>query len=267
LVTILENKTFSADIVGDKTSILDVRAITDKDEKVNIEVQLKDFHNMEKRTLVHWSREYLQGIEAGDDYKILPKVITINIVNFDYIKLDEFHTSFHLREDKHREYIMTDVLEIHFLNMVKFRKHKIKNIENPLERWLTFFDINTPDKKLEEVIKMDTTIQKAANKINHVTRDKEFLRQYNLREMAMSDYTTGINTAMEKGIEKGRAEGIEKGRVEGEARGEAKGEAKNKLETAQKLLLKKMPVKDIAEVTGLSLAEIKKLAKADISKV
>jgi predicted transposase/invertase (TIGR01784 family) len=51
------------------------------------------------------------------------------------------------------------------------------------------------------------------------------------------------------------AKGIEKGRAEG------------KLETAQKLLLKKMSAKDIAEVTGLSLAEIKKLAKADISKI
>ena len=100
-----------------------------------VEVQLKDLHNMEKRTLLHWGREFTKGISAGDDYKELPKVITINIVNFDNIKLDDFHTCFHLWEDDHRDYLLTDVLEIHFINMVKFRKYKTRDIvNNPLER-------------------------------------------------------------------------------------------------------------------------------------
>ncbi|MCL2765751.1 MAG: Rpn family recombination-promoting nuclease/putative transposase, partial [Treponema sp.] len=50
LIKILENKTFTAEVIGEKTSILDVRVETDKGEKINIEVQLKDFHNMARRT-------------------------------------------------------------------------------------------------------------------------------------------------------------------------------------------------------------------------
>jgi predicted transposase/invertase (TIGR01784 family) len=50
-VEILENKTITADILGDRTVVLDVRAVTSADERVNIEVQLKDLHNMDKRTL------------------------------------------------------------------------------------------------------------------------------------------------------------------------------------------------------------------------
>jgi predicted transposase/invertase (TIGR01784 family) len=106
-VEILENKTITADILGDRTVILDVRAITSADEWVNIEVQLKDLHNMGKRNLLYWSREFMKGIERGDDYAILPKVITINIVNFDYIDLEDYHTCFHLREDNHRKYVLT----------------------------------------------------------------------------------------------------------------------------------------------------------------
>jgi predicted transposase/invertase (TIGR01784 family) len=96
LVKILENKTFTAEVIGEKSSILDVRVEADNGEKINVEVQLKDLYNMEKRTLMHWGREFTKGISAGEDYKDLPKVITINIVNFDNIKLDDFHTCFHL---------------------------------------------------------------------------------------------------------------------------------------------------------------------------
>jgi len=74
---------------------------------------------MERRTLWYWGREFTKGISAGGKYEDLPKVITINIVNFDNIKLDDFHTCFHLWEDDHHDYMLTDVPEIHFINIVK----------------------------------------------------------------------------------------------------------------------------------------------------
>jgi hypothetical protein len=51
-------------------------------------------------------------------------------VNFDYIDLEDYHTCSHLREDKHRKYVLTDVIEVHFINMVKFRKQKSKDVVN-----------------------------------------------------------------------------------------------------------------------------------------
>jgi predicted transposase/invertase (TIGR01784 family) len=244
LIKILENKTFTAEVIGEKSSILDVRVETDTGEKINIEVQLKDFHNMEKRTLMHWGKEYVSGITAGEDYKELPKVITINIVNFDNIKLEDYHTCFHLWEDDHHDYLLTDVLEIHFINMVKFRKNKTGDITNNLlERWLTFLDVRTPEETLEEVIKMDGAINKANERLNHVTQDKEFLRNYHLREMAMSDWTTGINTAVERGIEKGIVLGAEK----------------RDIEIARKSLNEGLPLETIHRITGLDIEIIQSL--------
>jgi len=240
LIKILENKSFTAEVIGDKTSILDVRVETDSGEKVNIEVQLKDLHNMEKRTLMHWGREFTTGISAGGDYKDMPKVITINIVNFDNIKLDDFHTCFHLWEDDHHDYLLTDVLEIHFINMVKFRRLKTGDIANNLlERWLTFLDVNTPEKTLQEVIQMDSAIGKAYERLNLVTQDKEFIRNYHLRQMAMSDWTTGINTATEKGIEQGAMQ--------------------SKIEIAKNSLNKGLPIELIHEITGLDMETIQSL--------
>jgi predicted transposase/invertase (TIGR01784 family) len=199
---------------------------------------------MEKRTLLHWGREYTKGISAGDDYKELSKVITINIVNFDNIKVDDFHTCFHLWEDAHRNYLLTDVLEIHFINMIKFRKLKTVDITNNiLERWLTFFDVNTPEKVLWEVIQMDSTINKTYELLNHVTQDKDFLREYHLREMALSDWTTGINTAFEKGIAQGVAQGV----------------MQNKIEMAKASLKEGLSLEVIQKITGLATETIQSL--------
>jgi predicted transposase/invertase (TIGR01784 family) len=150
-VEIVEGKTLTADIVGDKTCILDVRAHTDKGDHVNIEIQLKDLHNMDRRSVFYWGKQYIKTINAGDSYTVLPNVIAINIVNFDYIPLDDFHTSFHLREDRNTDYILTDAIEIHFINMVQFRKLKSKDAKNnTLERWLLFLDETTPPELVEE---------------------------------------------------------------------------------------------------------------------
>ncbi|MDR3334087.1 MAG: Rpn family recombination-promoting nuclease/putative transposase [Treponema sp.] len=232
LVKILENRVITPEILGNKTSILDIHALTDENDKAEIEVQLKDLHNMEKRTLLYWAREYTQAISAGVDYSELPRVITINIVNFDNIKLNRFHTIFHIREDIEKDYVLTDVLEIHFLNMVKFRKTENKDIKNNvLCRCLTYFDEKTPENELMEVIKMDAAIQKANERLNFVTQDKDFLRNYHMRQMEMSDWTTGINTAIEK----------------------------NKLEMAKNALTNGFSADVIHGITGLSIDDIMSL--------
>ena len=214
-IKILESKTFTAEILGEKTCILDVRAETDENERANIEVQLRDLGNMERRSLFYWGREYTKGIIKGNDYKDLPRIITINIVDFDSIKLDDYHTCFHLREKNNKDYILTDVLEIHFINMKKFRLLSAKDIVNrALDRWLTYLDVDTPYEAVEELVKMDVAISKANERLEFVTQDRDFLRNYHLREMALLDITSGINTALEKGRVEGHNEGLVKGRDE-----------------------------------------------------
>lgn len=63
----------------------------------------------------------------------------------------------------------------------------------------------------------------------------------------------------EQGLEKGIQKGIKKGIQKGLQEGIQKGIHDEKLKTARKLLNKKISVKDISEVTGLSVDEIRKL--------
>ncbi len=64
-------------------------------------------------------------------------------------------------------------------------------------------------------------------------------------------------------LAEGRAAGLAEGRAEGEKRGRAEGEkigaAQEKREIAKNLRAKKMPVPEIAEITGLTIHEIEEL--------
>jgi predicted transposase/invertase (TIGR01784 family) len=201
-------------------------------------------------------------------------VITINILDYEFLPSGEdFHTSFHIYEDKRREILLTDALEIHFIDMVKFRRQKEKDIQkDALHRWLTWFDQNSPRSQVEEAIKMDSGIQKAEEKMAYVSRDKEALRVYQMREMALSDWTSGLNHArregrqegrqegiqegMEKGLRKGRQEGMEKGVQKGMEKGIQKGRREGIEAVAARLKKSGIAIDQIAEATGLSVEDI-----------
>ncbi|MHB9290975.1 hypothetical protein Holit_00045 [Hollandina sp. SP2] len=239
-VEILENKTITAEAIGDKTSILDVRARTRGGERINVEVQLRNMGNMDRRSLFYWSLEFSRGLEAGQDYREAPKVITIIIVNYEFkAEAPGFHLRFHIWEDT-CPVLLTDALEIHFIDMVKFRRFGEKDLRHkPLHRWLTWLDKDSPVGVLEEVVKMDQGIQKAEKKMQFVFRDKEALRAYQMRELAQSDWISGLNHAREEGIQ----EGI----------------VKKALEIAGNLKRMGVPGEQIAHTTGLSLEDIEQL--------
>ena len=102
-VEILEDRAITPDILGDKASVLDVRARAGNGTRANIEVQLRNMGDMDRRSLFYWSREYTKHIKAGEDYIDLPNIIAINIVGFECVKSQKFHACFHLWEDTERD--------------------------------------------------------------------------------------------------------------------------------------------------------------------
>ena len=94
---------------------------------------------------------------------------------------------------------------------------------------------------------MDTAIKRTQELLEFVMQDKEALREYHMREMALCDLTTTVNTAFEKG----EAKGIKKGKVKGKNEG--------KIEVAKKSLRKGLSVEVIHEITGLDTKTIQSL--------
>jgi predicted transposase/invertase (TIGR01784 family) len=193
-VDIIENTTINPKVLGDKKSILDVRAKLSDHTKTNIEVQLRNLGDMAERSLYYWSREFASSLKQGSTYIALPKIISINIVNFKYTPYAEYHTTYHLREDTHTEFMLTDRLEIHFIDMVEYRRLKAINVEeNGLHRWLTFFDNRAPEELRKKVVNMDIAIQKAHDKIAEALRDEEAVWAYEVIEKAEHDYASEMD--------------------------------------------------------------------------
>ncbi|MDR1282509.1 MAG: hypothetical protein LBK99_17065, partial [Opitutaceae bacterium] len=69
----------------------------------------------------------------------------------------------------------------------------------------------------------------------------------------------GLAEGKAEGLAEGEALGIEKGKAEGEAVGIAKGEANANLTHARKMKAKGFSPEDIAEITGISIAQLRRL--------
>jgi predicted transposase/invertase (TIGR01784 family) len=247
-VEIQENKSYTADILNGKSCVLDVRAVLANGTKVNIEVQLRNHHNMDRRSLFYWSTMYTEDLEAGEDYHELPDVIAVNIVDFDYLPYGNYHTCFRLREDTDTSFILTGALEIHFIDMVKWRESGEKDLENnPLDRWLAWLDFGSPPELVAEVVRMDSEIMAANEKQEFTSQDKEARRHYWRRMLGEMDRKATLEYARDTGLAEGRAEGLAEGLAEG------------KLEIARNLKKMGLSVSQIAEGTGLLPEVIEKL--------
>jgi predicted transposase/invertase (TIGR01784 family) len=199
---------------------------------------------MDRRSLFYWSREFTKGLDAGMNYRELPNVIAINIVNFEFLNIERFHSVFHLREDHEPEIVLTNALEIHVLDMVKWRKQGNTDIANePLHRWLVWFDHASPSELLAEVVNMDGAIREAEERQAHVSMDKDALRLYEMRQKAQWDLNSYIDDARQDGIAEGIATGV----------------AQANLENARKMKAMGISPDQINAVTGLSSQAIKTL--------
>lgn len=236
-VQIIENTKLKKESIGDKLGILDIRAKSTSGEQFNIEVQLVNQYNMEKRTLFYWSKLFTEQLKEGQVFNELKKTITINILDFNYINLDSYHTVFHLWEDKVRDYKLTDVLEIRFIELPKFSK-KRPDLSKPLDRWLAFID-GAPEEVLEMAAKEEPTIAKAEELLEYFSSLDEIRRYYDAREMAVHDEVSRIAGAREEGKEEGKEEG--------------------QMEILKKLVSAGMEAEKIADITGVPLEKIKSL--------
>lgn len=88
----LEETEFKPETLGLKSCRLDIRAITSENHHINIEIQLFNQANIEKRSLYYWSKLYGAQLGEGEDYRELNKTIAINILDFPYLKNQKVHS-------------------------------------------------------------------------------------------------------------------------------------------------------------------------------
>jgi predicted transposase/invertase (TIGR01784 family) len=222
--------------LDDKLSILDIKARLNNGELVNIEVQIVNKYDVEKRSLYYWSKMYCGQITEGGKYKELNKAICINILDYDIFNIPKYHTKFIIKEDS-TNIRMNDDLEIHFLEMKKFILEKI-DINDKLTEWLLF--LKDPNNQImEEIMEREPKLKKALTVLDLISQSNEQRRLYEDRQKAIMDYNSSMDRALEKGMEKGME--------------------KRNYEFAKAMLNDNEPIEKIIRYTGLSSDEIEKL--------
>lgn len=193
----------------DKLSRLDLYGIASDGSRINIEVQLVNWGDMEKRTLYYWAKMY-QSIHKGEAYEKLNRAITINLLNFALLPQGEAHTVYGVYDIQsgHR---LTEDLEIHFIEIPKFTVKSVKELKR-LERWIAYFSNRLSEAEMEELAMSEAAIREAMQAEHAFMQDEVERWQYEQREKAVRDYRNGLRASREEGIEIG----MQRGRAEGE---------------------------------------------------
>ena len=236
------------ELIDDKTGVLDIEATIDDNTIIDIEMQMRNQYNMKERSLFYWAGLYYTALKKKGEYKENKRVITINIVNFDMFKEGPYHEKIELRRE-YKNILLTNKLEIHFIQLSKFLKEGQEEKDKKMWQWLTFI-CNKNRKEVERVMKENKEIEKANEELEYLTGDDAVRRIAFLRDKAERDYINNMSGARKAGLELGREEGIKEG------------EKKKTIEIAKEMLAKGIEIELIKEITKLSEEELENIKKS-----
>ena len=228
---------------NDKLSILDIKAEGSDGKKFNIEIQITDEADYDKRALYYWARLYADQIKESEDYSTLEKVIGIHILNFTSIpKSEKYHNAFRITEKETGLHYFKE-LELHTIELKKFTDQLGKEFEDigskiktSLDLWSAFLTRNDLLSKAKLPKSLDNAPVKKAIKVLNVMNFTDEERE------AYEDHLKWLRieaNSLKKAEERGRKE--------------------EKLEIARSMFNENLPLEQISRLTGLSEKELKNL--------
>ncbi len=235
----------------DKLSILDIKAQGIDGKRFNIEIQISDEADYDKRALYYWAKLYTEQLKVAQDYSTLSKAIGIHILNFTSIpQAKNYHNVFHITE-KDNGFAYFKDLELHTIELNKFTNdanEELKDIvaktKSALDMWAAFLtrhDLLKADRLPKELD--NDSLKKALTVLNVMNFNDE---ERELYEDHLKWLRIEANT-LKKAENKAREEGL------------AEGKAERDIEIAKKMLIKGKDIAEIVEFTDLTKEQIEKL--------
>ncbi len=239
----------------DKLSILDIKATNQDGKRFNIEIQISDEADYDKRALFYWAKIYTEQLKVAEDYSKLTKAIGIHILNFTSIpKVKKYHNVFHITEKETGLLYFKD-LELHTIELKKFSDNSdeeladiVLKVKNVLDMWLAFLtrnDLLIAENLPKELNNPD--LKKAINVLSVMNFTAEEREAYEDHLKWLRIEANTIKNYEQRGEIRGREEGIQIG------------EARGKAELIKMMISKGQSVDIIAQITGLSAEEVAKL--------
>ena len=252
----IKNPEIPQNLTDSKAGTLDIKVEINENTVIDVEMQVENEYNIDDRSTRYLISMSEDELKKGEDYSTIRKVITINLLNFNYFKRNSFFNIAHMKFEKNtkdtyinmgyseEDEIATEKLEMVYIELPKFKK-KSSSQNNALNQWLWL--IIGEEEKIKMASKENIKIKKAVDIIEEMSADPKEWERYRSRQMAIMNYNAGINNAQERGRQEGKQEGKKEGRKE------------EKLRIAKKMKSKSMSIKEIEELTGVTKEEIVKL--------
>ena len=245
-----------AEIAYKKQSIVDVLCKDKNGVQIIVEMQVAPTKGFEKRAQYYAAKAYSRQLNSGQEedgkYQNLKEVIFIAIADCVIFKDKTEYKSDHVILDKNsHEHDLQD-FSFTFIELPKFNKTNISELNTILEKWCFFFKnaAKTSEEDLEKLIGSDLVIKQAYDALSQFNWSEPELIAYDEEIKRIRDNIAALDYQYDKGIEKGRAEGIQLGEDNLK---------KEKINIAKKMLSKNYDLSDISALTDLSLSELQKL--------
>ena len=181
---------------------LDLQAKLEDGTIISIEMQLRNEYNIEERTTLYSGKVISRETERGTDYEDINQVIMINILGYNFLKVEDYISETAIVLEKHRDYEVLTGLKWYFIELPKFRKQN-PDMNEKINQWLAFIDDYN-----KEMIKVaeekNDKLKKARIEMNYLTGDAEVRRLAELREKWEMDRISAINHAARKAEERRR---------------------------------------------------------------
>lgn len=258
----IKNPEIPKNFYDSKYGVLDLKVTLNDKSIVDVEMQMKNEHNIEQRDTFYLASNYVNELKEGEPYTNCKKSIVINILNFMYYNRNEYHSVARMifEEPKEEEKVemgykeedryMTKYLEVHIIELPKF---KIKNpkMHTKLEEWLWLF-IGS-DEKVSEASKKNKEIEKIKKKLASMSLSPEERNNYEYRLRAIRDEADAIEYKTKQAKEEGIKEGLEQGISQGIEQGIE--------QTAKEMLKNNFTIEQIQKITKLTKEEIERLKR------
>ena len=170
----------------------------------------------------------------------------INILDYIlYKEHEEYISKTAIVLDKHREHEVIKDLEWYFIELPKFEKTNNIDIDDIVNQWIVF--INNDRRYIDMAITKNKVLKEAKVEYGYLTGEAEERRLQDLRERWEMDRISEISYVSQKSEKKG------------EKRGEKRGKKIGEQNIIKSLFKNNMSPTEIAEKTGIKLAEILKI--------
>ncbi len=158
-----------------KDMILDINVIINGQTRLNLEMQIVNYHNWKERSLSYLCRSF-DNVYKGDDYiKAIP-VIQISFLDFDlFPENPEFYATYMMKNIKN-DIIYTDKMHLSVIELNHTELATDEDRRYGIDQWVTFFKTKTW-KELKAMTATNQYMEAAADTIFELSSDE------NIREL------------------------------------------------------------------------------------